>query len=413
MFDRTLVEHWHQILVTRLEQMGDRQPKFERTVLSTLISSLLQTALDKNELSESNALAIQNELLNRILGLGPLETFFQDPEISEIMVNGTHSLFIERLGKLERCDIAWINEQEILHIINRIVGAVGRRIDESSPLVDARLNDGSRVHAVIAPLSRIGPVLTIRRFPKKFFTLQTLESAHSLSSGMANFLRAAIRAKQNIVLSGATGSGKTSTLNALGAAIASHERLITIEDTAEIRLNHPHLVSLEARPPNIEGSGEITIRTLLKNALRMRPDRIIVGEIRGGEALDMLQAMNTGHPGSLTSIHANSPEEALLRLETMALMTDIALPLSSIREQIRSAVHFVIQQERLSNGERKIIAISELQSTPERSGYSLRRLFYFDKLRHRFTSEGILPERLPEFEAAGIELKPEWFDTSV
>lgn len=412
MFDRSLVEIWHQKFIAYLEELGEAQPPLNETTLDGLLNAIFQASLDDGALSTETVGVLKTELTNRILGLGPLQSFFHDPDISEIMVNGLDSVFIERAGKLEQHAIKWIDEQEILHIINRIVGRVGRRIDESSPLVDARLPDGSRVHAVIAPLSRIGPVLTIRRFPTTFFTLETLCARGSISKEIAHFLRAAVQAKQNIILSGATGSGKTSTLNALGAAILPTERLITIEDTAEIRLSHPHLVSLEARPPNVEGHGEVTIRTLLKNALRMRPDRIIVGEIRGGEALDMLQAMNTGHPGSLTSIHANSPEEALLRLETMALMTDIALPLSSIREQIRSSVQLIIQQERLTTGERKITAISELSAVPSEqpgSSYHLTPLFYFDKIKHCFVGCGQLPAHLEAFTAAAVTLDPDWF----
>jgi pilus assembly protein CpaF len=294
------------------------------------------------------------------------------------MVNGMHSVFVEKNGKLEKTNAQFANEEEILNIINRIVNKVGRRVDESSPLVDARLPDGSRVNAIIAPLSLSGPILTIRRFPPEPFTLEKLVALQTLTSQMAEFLQNAIRTKQNIVISGGAGVGKTTTLNAIASTIPHTERLIIIEDAAEMRLQHPHLVSLETRPPNIEGKGEIPMRILVKNALRMRPDRIIIGEIRGGEALDMLQAMNTGHKGSLTTVHANTPLDALMRVETMALMADIDLPLFAIQEQIKSAINIIVQQERTSTGERRITKICELQNVPSanvRQRYTLKELF--------------------------------------
>ena len=404
-----LIDEVHQLLVVELERTQGARSDLTvdniRPPLRRIISqrSALLTEAQRDEL--------EDRVLQRVVGLGPLEKLLNDPTITEIMVNGRESVYIERTGQLIPIEVHFTSDAEILQIINRIVSRVGRRIDEASPLVDARLPDGSRVNAIIPPLSRIGPVVTIRRFPPEAYTLSGLVEKGTLSSSMAAFLTACILAKQNILISGSTGAGKTSTLNALATLIPETERIITIEDTAEMRLKHPHLVQLEARQPNIEGAGEVTVRMLLKNALRMRPDRIIVGEVRGGEALDMLQAMNTGHQGSLTTIHANAPEEALLRLETMGLMADIALPLAAIREQIRSAVNYVVQQERLPSGQRVVVAISELVSVSETGGhaYTLRPLFSYDKLKRIFMNRSALPERLELFEQAGVALNPDWF----
>ncbi|MSU75729.1 MAG: CpaF family protein [Candidatus Magasanikbacteria bacterium] len=411
-FSAELIESIHQLLVATLEREGNPRSALTKEILEARLDQLLAVCENARELSFEDKFEIKERIIQRIIGLGPLERLLADPSITEIMVNGLESVFIERAGQLVRADINFTSEAEILQIINRIVSRAGRRIDELSPLVDARLPDGSRVNAIIAPLSQIGPVLTIRRFPAEAYTMSRLIENGTVSEPMANFLQAAVAAKQNIIISGSTGSGKTSTLNALSALIAPSERVISIEDTAEMRLVHPHLVQLEARQANIEGSGEITIRTLLKNALRMRPDRIIVGEVRSGEALDMLQAMNTGHQGSLTTIHANAPEEALLRLETMALMTDIDIPLSAIREQIKSAIHYVVQQERLSGGARRIVAISEMALRPSGggdTGYALRPLFVYDKIKNVFVGERVLPDRLDLFEQAGVTVNVDWF----
>ena len=406
-----LIDELQEALIIRLEEKANTKILTRELLLPHLEELIVQNQR-AGKLSPSDRTELLNQVLYRVLGLGPLEPLLTDSAITEIMVNGRQAVFIERDGKLEKTGIVFSRDEDILHIINRIVARVGRRIDESSPLVDARLPDGSRVNAVIPPLSQVGPVLTIRRFPSKVLQVEELVARGTLSKPMADFLRAVILAKQNLIISGSTGAGKTSTLNALAALVPSDERLITIEDTAEIRLTHPHLVSLESRPPNVEGAGEVTIRTLLKNALRMRPDRIIIGEVRGGEALDMLQAMNTGHQGSLTTIHANAPAEALLRMETMALMADVELPLLAIREQIKSAVHYVLQQERLPDGTRRIVEISEMalrDDTSEKFSYTIRPLFKFDKVNGQFKAMGTKPERLQSFREAGIELSSDLF----
>ncbi len=322
---------------------------------------------------------IIENVINRIKGLGPLENLLQDETVTEIMVNGHRNIFIERNGLLEKADCSFSSEEDLLNVINRIVSKVGRRVDESSPMVDARLEDGSRVNAIISPLSLKGATLTIRKFNRRSFDLKRLVELGSLSAEMKLFLEKSVREKKNLLIAGGTGSGKTSLLNALAKVVDQKERIITIEDSAELQLDHPNLVSLESRPKNTEGKGEVTIRDLLKNSLRMRPDRIIVGEVRGGEALDMLQAMNTGHQGSLTTIHANSPLESLLRLETMVLMADLELPLTVVRRQILEAMDIIVQLRREANGQRKIVAVSQLQKSAnglaEEPQYILQNIF--------------------------------------
>lgn len=409
MVSSQIVDQLHKALVSALEQQGTGAAAREAKNLTELAKQIIrreEVALPESEQEE----AIQ-AVVDRIVSWGPLTRFLSDPTVTELMVNGAHSLYIERQGVLQRIDDFYITDEELLQIMNRMVALVGRRIDPSSPLVDARLPDGSRVNAIIPPLSLTGPVLTIRRFPARPLTMSDLIEAGTLSRNMAAFLHAAILAKQNIVISGGTGSGKTTTLNALASEISAGERLITIEDAAEMRLTHPHLVSLEARPPNLEGKGEVPVRLLLKNALRMRPDRIIVGEIRGGEALDMLQAMNTGHQGSLTTVHANAPLEALLRIETMALMADVDLPLFAIRQQLTQAIHLVIQQERLRNGRRVIVAIEEVRPTEglKDNPYRLRPLFAYDKNQEAFYGSGRLPETASAYQYQGVELQEGWF----
>ncbi len=308
---------------------------------------------------------IIDNVINRIQGLGPLQELIDNEEISEIMVNGINSIFIEKNGVLEKTDLFFHNEEELLNIINRIVSPIGRRIDKSSPMVDARLKDGSRINAIIPPLSLTGPTLTIRKFARTPFTLDKLVEIGSINETVKKILINSVKKKENIIISGGTGTGKTSLLNALAQYIDNSQRIITIEDSAELQLQHSHLISLESRPANMEGKGAIEIRDLVKNALRMRPDRIIVGEIRGPEAIDMLQAMNTGHQGSLTTVHANAPLEALLRIETMVLMGDLKLPLLAIRQQIIGAIGTIIQLERKPNGQRIISQISKLKVTPQ------------------------------------------------
>ncbi len=320
---------------------------------------------------------LARSIVDRIVGLGPLEPLLEDATINEIMVNDTDSVFIERNGVIEQVDVRFRDEAHLRHVIDRIVAPIGRRIDESSPLVDARLPDGSRVNAIIPPLAVEGPVLTIRKFSRQPFTLERLVELGTISEQMAEFMASCVRRRVSMIISGGTGSGKTSTLNALGFCIPAGERIITIEDSAELQLDHPHLVSLESRPANIEDKGEIPIRTLVRNALRMRPDRIIVGEVRGGEAFDMLQAMNTGHRGSLTTLHANSPSDAMVRLESMVLMAGFDMPVSAIRRMITGAVEIVVQQDRLPDGKRVVTGITVLDrekvETPQ-----LKPLYVYD-----------------------------------
>jgi pilus assembly protein CpaF len=305
---------------------------------------------------------VVNQVSDEVVGLGPVERLLKDPEVSEVMVNGADDVYVERKGRIERVDdLFFEGEEQVFHLIERIVAPLGLRVDESLPYVDARLPDGARVNAIIPPLSLCGPVVTIRKFTLRPFGPQDLVRLGTLTGSMMEFLGACVRAKANIIVSGGTGSGKTTLLGVLSSFISPAERLITIEDAAELRLSQPHVVSLEARPPNVEGAGEVTVRTLLRNALRMRPDRIIVGEVRGGEALDMLQAMNTGHEGSLSTAHANSPRDLLSRLETMALMSDVDLPVAHVREQIAGALDLVVHMTRIPDGGRAVARISAVE----------------------------------------------------
>jgi pilus assembly protein CpaF len=349
------------------------------------------------------------EMADEALGLGPLERLLADPTVSEVMVIDAHHIYVERGGRLTLSDARFTDEERVRAAIERIVTPLGRRVDESSPLVDARLVDGSRVNVVIRPLALRGSCITIRKFARTPLTLERLVELEALSTAMGKFLARSVKAKKNIVIAGGTGSGKTTLLNVLSAAIPSQERIVTIEDAAELKLPQPHVVSLESRPANMEGKGEISIRELVKNALRMRPDRIVVGECRGGEALDMLQAMNTGHDGSLTTTHANSPAEALMRLETLCLMSGVALPARAIREQIAKSVHLLVQQTRLSDGSRKVTAISEVVGV-EQEDLQLRPLFEFvrtgtsaeGKVIGSFQATGYLPSYLPELMVKGL-----------
>ncbi len=357
------------------QQVPDRHELTRRTAAILGEKAEILTAEESQELIRS--------IVDRIIGLGPLEPLLEDASITEIMVNDPQSIFIEREGRIEQVDVRFRDEAHLRHVIDRIVAPIGRRIDESSPLVDARLPDGSRVNAVIPPLAIGGPALTIRKFSREPFTLDRLVEMGTVDEEMAAFLDEGVRDRVSILVSGGTGSGKTSTLNALGYCIPAGERLITIEDAAELQLEHEDLVSMEARPPNIEGRGEITIRTLVRNALRMRPDRIIVGEVRGGEAFDMLQAMNTGHRGSMTTLHANTPPDALIRLESMVLMAGFDMPVTAIRRMIVGAVELIVQQDRLPDGDRVVTAIASLERS---SGDALKLkpifLFDLDKQKH-------------------------------
>jgi pilus assembly protein CpaF len=351
------------------------------------------------------------ELADEALGLGPLERFLADPTISEVMVVDPNTIYIEQAGKIVLSHARFTDDERVRAVIERIVTPLGRRIDESSPLVDARLKDGSRVNAVIRPIALRGSCITIRKFAKIPLTLEKIVSFGTMTERMGRFLTRCVHAKRNIVISGGTGSGKTTLLNVLSGAIPPEERIVTIEDAAELQLKQPHVVSMETRPANLEGRGEYTIRDLVKNALRMRPDRIVVGECRGGEALDMLQAMNTGHDGSLTTTHANSPSEAISRLETLVLMAGLELPVRAIREQIASSVHIIVQQSRLSDGSRKITAISEVIGIDSQtSEIEMRPIFEFirtgtgakGKVEGEFRATGYLPSFLPTFIVMGL-----------
>jgi pilus assembly protein CpaF len=331
---------------------------------------------------EVNRPALIRAVLDEAIGLGPLETLLRDDSVSEIMVNRHDEIFVERSGKIERQSHAFSSDRAVRGVIERIVAPLGRRIDESSPMVDARLQDGSRVNAVIPPLALKGSSLTIRKFSRRRLSTGDLIELGSLSGAMARFLESCVVHRQNIIVSGGTGSGKTTFLNVLSACIPAEERVVTIEDAAELQLHHANLVSLEARPANAEGRGYVSIRDLVRNSLRMRPDRIVVGECRGGEALDMLQAMNTGHEGSLTTLHANSPRDALSRLETLVLMSGDSLPLAAIRDQIASAVDIIVQQTRFACGSRKVTSISEVCGI-EGGRIQLQEIFRFERMGRR------------------------------
>jgi pilus assembly protein CpaF len=357
-------------------------------------------------------------IVAEILGFGPLEILLADETVSEIMVNGPHKVFVERKGKLTKTNIVFEDNEHVMRVIDRIVSPLGRRIDESSPYVDARLPDGSRVNAIIPPLALNGPTLTIRKFEKDPLTIDDLISFGSMSPETAEFLRACVKSRLNIVVSGGTGSGKTTLLNVLSSFIPEEERISTIENAAELQLRQEHVVTLESRPPNIEGKGQVTIQDLVINTLRMRPDRIVVGECRGGEALDMLQAMNTGHDGSLTTAHANTPRDTLSRLETMCLMAGMDLPVRAIREQVAAAVDLIVQQTRMRDGSRKIVNITEVQGM-EGDVVVMSDIFVFEqqgiengKIIGRLKPTGIRPKFYEKIEASGITLPPSVFGAS-
>jgi len=366
-------------------------------------------------LSRPERARLFEQITAEILGLGPLQPLLEDDSITEIMVNGAKNIYIERKGKLHRVPVTFENNEHVLRIIDRIVAPLGRRIDESSPYVDARLQDGSRVNAVIPPISLVGPVLTIRKFSKNPITVEQLVQFGSITQEALQFLKACVEARLNIIISGGTGSGKTTLLNVMSGFIPDDERIVTIENAAELQLRQEHVVTLESRPPNIEGRGEITIRDLVINSLRMRPERIIVGECRGGEALDMLQAMNTGHDGSMTTAHANSPRDALARIETMCLMAGMELPVRAIREQVASAVDVICQQERMRDGTRKVVSITEV-SGMEGDIITMTDIFSFEqtgveagKIIGRLRPTGLRPKFMEKIEAAGISLPPSIF----
>ena len=382
-----------------------------RQALITLIDSepTLLSSIEKQQICD--------EVLDEVFGLGPLEPLLADPTISDILVNGHKQVYVERRGLLELTTVTFRDDQHLLRIIDKIVSQVGRRVDESTPMVDARLSDGSRVNAIIPPLALDGPLMSIRRFSQDKLTAPDLVDRKALTHGMMELLEACVKARMNIIISGGTGSGKTTLLNALSAFINPKERIVTIEDAAELQLKQPHVARLETRPPNLEGNGAIRQRELLVNSLRMRPDRIVVGEVRGGEALDMLQAMNTGHDGSLTTVHANSPRDAISRLEVMVSMAASNMQLVSIRQQIASAVNVLVQPMRLSDGSRRIMNITEVTGM-EGEVVTLQDIFVFEKrglspdgkVIGRFAATGIRPKFYEKLLSAGIRLRPDLFD---
>jgi pilus assembly protein CpaF len=382
-----------------------------RQALISLIDEepTLLSSIEKQQISE--------EVLDEVFGLGPLEPLLQDPTISDILVNTHKQVYVERKGVLELTNVTFRDDSHLSRIIDKIVSQVGRRVDESTPMVDARLSDGSRVNAIIPPLAVDGPILSIRRFSTDKLMPPDLVDRRAMTSGMMELLEAAVKAKLNLIISGGTGAGKTTLLNALSAFISPKERIVTIEDAAELQLKQPHVVRLETRPPNLEGQGAVRQRELLVNSLRMRPDRIVVGEVRGGEALDMLQAMNTGHDGSLTTVHANTPRDAISRLEVMVSLANSNMPLVSVRQQIASAVHLLVQAARLSDGARRVVSITEVTGM-EGEVVTLQDIFVFEKrgvspdgqVIGRFAATGIRPKFYEKLLAAGIRLRADLFD---
>jgi len=392
--------------------MDTRSPEVRST-----IEELFATILNEENiiLSRNERARLFDQIIAEILGFGPIEILLADDTVTEIMVNGPKNIYIEQKGRLTRSNVTFENDDHVMRVLDRIVAPLGRRIDESSPTVDARLPDGSRVNAVIRPIALCGPTITIRKFSKKPLTVEDLIRFGSMTSEMAEFLRACVMARLNVVVSGGTGSGKTTLLNVLSSFIPDDERIVTIENAAELQLRQEHVVSLETRPANIEGRGEVSIQDLVVNSLRMRPDRIIVGECRSGEALDMLQAMNTGHDGSLTTAHSNSPRDTLARLEVMCLMSGMELPIRAIREQIASAVQLIVHQERLRDGARKIVKVTEIQGM-EGEVITMSDIFEFEqtgieagKVIGRVRPTGLRPKFIDQIEAIGIHLPPSVF----
>lgn len=385
-----------------------------RQALITLVDEepTLLSSIEKQQICD--------EVLDEVFGLGPLEPLLQDPTISDILVNTHKQVFVERKGLLEITNVSFRDDAHLLRIIDKIVSQVGRRVDESTPMVDARLSDGSRVNAIIPPLAVDGPILSIRRFSTDKLMPPDLVNRKAMTPGMMELLEAAVKARLNIIIAGGTGSGKTTLLNALSAFISTKERIVTIEDAAELQLKQPHVVRLETRPPNLEGQGAVRQRELLINSLRMRPDRIVVGEVRGGEALDMLQAMNTGHDGSLTTVHANSPRDAISRLEVMVSLANANMQLVSIRQQIAGAVHLLVQAARLSDGSRHVMNITEVTGM-EGEVVTLQDIFVFEKrgltpdgqVIGRFAATGIRPKFCEKLLSAGIRLRADLFDEVV
>lgn len=415
----------HKLVIEELDNKVLRDDEDTGTAaekMGEIIDKLVNDLLDKEAsyIPRADRTKVISEITDEVMGLGPITPLLNDPGVSEVMVNGPNHVYIERKGKLVLADVSFRDNEHVLHIIEKIVAPIGRRIDESSPMVDARLPDGSRVNAIIPPLALNGPTVTIRKFSKDPLKIDDLIRFGTLTPEMAKFIESCVKARLNIVVSGGTGSGKTTTLNVLSSFIPNDERIVTCEDAAELQLRQEHVVTLESRPANIEGKGAVTIRDLVKNCLRMRPDRIVVGEVRSGEALDMLQAMNTGHDGSLTTGHANTPRDMLARLETMVLMAGMDLPVRAIREQISSAVDMIIQQNRLKDGSRRITHITEVLGL-EGDTIVLQDIFVYEqqgvdehgKLVGRFKATEIRPKFLHKLEQSGISLPDNIFSTRV
>ena len=407
----------HRAIINRMDlsKLGMLAPDQLHAEVAKLAEELI--AVENAPLSTTERERLVEDVRHELFGLGPLEPLLCDPTISDILVNSPRNIYIERHGKLERTDVEFKDDEHLMRVIERIVSTVGRRIDESSPMVDARLSDGSRVNAIIPPLALDGPVLSIRRFGSEPLRMSTLIEYGALTRDIAEMFEMCVHARLNVLISGGTGSGKTTLLNALSAYIPETQRIVTIEDSAELQLQQPHVVRLETRPPNIEGRGEVTQRDLVRNALRMRPDRIVIGEVRGGEAIDMLQAMNTGHDGSLTTVHANTPRDALTRLETMIQMTGMRLSDRAMRQQIASAINLVIQGARLSDGTRRITSISEITGM-EGDTITMQEIFQYERqgvdkdgrVIGRFRSTGVRPRFAERLKTYGMQLPRAMFE---
>ena len=407
----------HRTLINRMDltKLSSLTPEQVHAEVSRLAESVL--AQEAMPLSVSERERLVNDVQHELFGLGPLEPLLADSTISDILVNTHNTIYIERRGKLETSNVRFKDDEHLMRVIERIVSSVGRRIDESSPMVDARLQDGSRVNAIIPPLAIDGPVLSIRRFGSDPLKMSMLIEYKALTKDIADMLQMVVTARLNVLISGGTGAGKTTLLNALSAYIPENERIVTIEDSAELQLQQPHVVRLETRPPNIEGRGEVTQRDLVRNSLRMRPDRIVIGEVRGGEAIDMLQAMNTGHDGSLTTIHANTPRDALARLETMIQMTGMRLSDRAMRQQIASALNLVVQVARMSDGSRRVTSISEITGM-EGETITMQEIFQYERtgvdaqgmVLGRFRPTGIRPRFAERLKACGLQLPRVFFE---
>jgi pilus assembly protein CpaF len=407
----------HRAIINRMDmtKLGQLEPEQLHSEVSRLAEELLH--IESTPLTTAERERLVEEVRHELFGLGPLEPLLADPSVCDILVNSPQNIYVERHGKLERSDVTFKDNEHLMRVIERIVSSVGRRIDESSPMVDARLKDGSRVNAIIPPLSLDGPVMSIRRFGADPLRIERLIEYGALTRDIADMFQMCVHARLNVLISGGTGSGKTTLLNALSAYIPEEQRIVTIEDSAELQLQQPHVVRLETRPPNIEGKGEVTQRDLVRNALRMRPDRIVIGEVRGGEAIDMLQAMNTGHDGSLTTIHANTPRDALTRIETMIQMTGMHLSEKAMRSQIASAIDLVIQGARLSDGTRRITSISEITGM-EGDIITMQEIFQFErrgvdkdgKVIGQFKATGVRPRFAERLKQYGMQLPRVFFE---